>query len=47
MGNNDGCVDQNLWHGRDVVDGLNDTNKSFISMLMKILQLPGVASYES
>ena len=28
-------------HGREVVDGLNATNKSIISMLMENVQLPG------
>ena len=27
-------------HGRDVVDGLNDTDKSFIFILMATVQLP-------
>ena len=34
-------------HVRDVVDGLNVTNKMFISMLMTTVKLPGAAAYES
>ena len=34
-------------HVREVVDGLNSTNKWFISMLMPTVQLPGAASYDS
>ena len=32
---------------REVVDGLNDTEKRFLSMLMTTLQLHGAAVYES
>ena len=34
-------------HGRDVIDGLNDTHKIFISMLMTTVQLTGAEDYES
>ena len=32
---------------REVVDGLNDNGKWFISMVMTTVQLPGAASYNS
>ena len=32
---------------REVVDGLNDTETMFHSMLITTVQLPGVAAYES
>ena len=34
-------------HGKDVVDGLNATDKIFITMLMKIMQLPVAATNDS
>ena len=34
-------------YGREVVDGLNATEKRFLSMLMINLQLSGAAAYES
>ena len=34
-------------HGREVVDGLNATNKSIISMLMENVQLPGAYGYDT
>ena len=34
-------------HGREVVDGLNATDKGFISVLMKTLQLIGASDYDS
>ena len=34
-------------NGRYVVDGFNATGKSFLTMLMTILQLPGVAANNS
>ena len=33
-------------HGRDIFDDLNTTDKRFISMLNKILQLPGSQGYD-
>ena len=33
-------------YGREVVDGLNYTNKRFLSMLLKTVQLTGEKSYE-
>ena len=33
-------------HGRYFVDGLNDTNKKFLSMLTTNVKLPGAAAYE-
>ena len=35
-----------LGHGREVIEGLNATNKSFISMLIITMQLPGEEAYE-
>ena len=32
-------------HGREVIDGFNTKDKSFISMLMTTVQLPGVEMY--
>ena len=32
-------------YGREVVDGLNATDKSFLSMIMTTVQLPGSADY--
>ena len=32
-------------HGRENVDGLNATNKSFLSMLIKTVQLTGAEDY--
>ena len=34
-------------HGTEVVDGLNDTDKRFLSMLMKNVQLPSVSAYDT
>ena len=34
-------------HGREFVDGLNSTDKRFISMLMTTVQLPGASAYYS
>ena len=34
-------------HLREVVGGLNANNKSFPSMLIKTVQLPGAAAYDS
>ena len=31
-------------HGNDVVGGLNDTDKRFLTMLMKTVQLPNAAT---
>ena len=33
-------------NGRQVVDGLNDTDKRFILMLVKTVQLPGTEDYD-
>ena len=34
-------------HGREVIDGFNDTEKWLFSMLMTYVQLPGVSSYDT
>ena len=34
-------------HGIKVVDGLNANDRQFLSMLMKTVQLPGVAEYDT
>ena len=34
-------------HGKYIVDGLSDTKKSFLTMLMKTVQLPGASTNES
>ena len=34
-------------HGREVVDGLDATDKKCLSMLMKNVQLPGASDYDS
>ena len=34
-------------HGRKIVDGLNDTEKRFLSMITTSVQLPGAEAYES
>ena len=34
-------------HGREVVDGLNDTDKMFIFCLMKTFQLPGSERFDT
>ena len=34
-------------HDREVVGGFNAKNKRFLSMLMKTVQLPGVAEYDT
>ena len=36
-----------LGRGWDVFDGLNATDKSFISMFMEHLQIPGSKGYEN
>ena len=41
----DGVVGE-TGHEREVFDGLNATYKSFISMLMITIQLPGAEDYE-
>ena len=42
----DSCV-VSPGHGREVVGGLNDTDKRLISILTTTAELPGVASYDS
>ena len=40
------CVVEKLGHGREVFDGLNATDKLFLLMLMKTVQLPGAQHIE-